>query len=181
MKIILIGFRATGKTTVGRLLAKRLGVPFLDVDQYLEEKEGQTIAEMVAKKGWPYFRTLEKKALRELAALKEGVLALGGGAVMHEEEMALLRQNACVVWLKAPPALILKRLKRDEKTASQRPALTDMALAAEIENLLEKREPLYRRFADWEVETAGLTPEEIISRLKAKLRELRCFPGRRGR
>ncbi len=181
MKIVLIGFRATGKTSVGKILAQKLGLPFLDLDEYLAQKEGQSIAEMVSQKGWPYFRTQEKKALLELARLKEGVFALGGGAVMHEDEMELLKETACVVWLKAPPQLIAKRLAGDDKTAFQRPSLTGRDVLDEIETVLSKREPLYHRFADLELETAQRGPEEIAEKIISLLNRCLCSGVPQGR
>lgn len=181
MKIVLIGFRATGKTTIGRLLAERLSLPFLDLDEYLTRREGKSIAEMVAEGGWPYFRRKEREALREISGLKEGVIALGGGAVMHEEEMELLREDACVVWLKSPPEIIARRLAADKNTDLQRPSLTGADVFQEIETVLSKREPLYQRFADLEVETSSASPEEIVARITEGLKRCLCFGGRQER
>lgn len=175
MKIVLIGFRATGKTTIGKLLAERLSLPFLDLDEYLTRREGKSIAQMVAERGWPYFRQKEREAMRELSGFKEGVIALGGGAVMHEEEMNLLKKDACVVWLKSPPEIITKRLAADNKTGLQRPSLTGADVLQEIETVLGKRLPLYQRFADLEVETSSAPPEEIVARLTESLKRCQCF------
>ncbi len=176
MKIILIGFRATGKTSVGKALADLLGLPFYDLDRLIERRAGKDISTIVAEEGWPYFRKLEREMMFEAASWPQGVIALGGGAVMHEDEMRLLKQNACVVWLKASPEIIAKRLSFDEKTATQRPSLTGLDVLEEIETLLTKREPLYHLFADLEVDSSEHDPkllaEEISSRLK------RCLCGR---
>lgn len=164
-RIILIGFRATGKTTVGKLLAKRLGYPFVDLDEYIERKLGKSIREVVEEEGWQAFRAEERKAMREFAERGDLVLSLGGGAVMHEAEMEALKEEALVVWLSAPVETIIERLSRDPKTATQRPSLTKKSLEEEVRELLSRREPLYARFADLRISSEGLSPEEIVQKI----------------
>ncbi|AEH45778.1 Shikimate kinase [Thermodesulfatator indicus DSM 15286] len=170
MKVILIGFRATGKTSVGRELANRLGLPFLDLDEYIVEKAGKSIAEIVEEKGWPYFRELEKAALYEMSKRDNLVLALGGGSVMHADEMDLLKANSSIIWLKALPEAVLSRLEKDEKTCAFRPSLTDKSLQEEVACILVQREPLYQRYADLIVETDHLTTEEVVEKIIEFLR-----------
>ncbi len=177
MKVVLIGFRATGKTSVGRALAKRLGLPFYDLDELIQERAGRDIHEIVAREGWPYFRRLERELLLEVSSWPEGVIALGGGAVMHEDEMKLLKQNACVVWLKSPAGIIAERISADEKTASQRPSLTGAGVLEEIETLLSKREPLYHRFADLEIDSSGKDPETLAEEIAGRLKRCLCAAG----
>ncbi len=170
MRIALLGFRATGKSLIGSLLARRLGLPFVDLDQYISQKSGQKIAEIVKQGGWEAFRKLEKEALRRFAREnKPLVLALGGGAVLHEEEMDLLAQRAFIIWLTARPETILERLEKDQKTASQRPHLTDKSLEEEVREVLTQRTPLYQRFADLSLATDRLSPEEIVQKIVAHL------------
>ncbi len=176
MKVVLIGFRATGKTSVGKALAGRLGLPFYDLDRLIEERAGRSISEIVAEEGWPAFRRVEREMMFEVASWPAGVIALGGGAVMHEDEMKLLKQNACVVWLKAPPEIIARRLATDEKTLTQRPSLTGAGVLEEIETLLTKREPLYHRFADLELDSHQEDPETLAERISKLLK--RCLCGR---
>lgn len=161
----MIGFRATGKTTVGKLLAKRLGYPFVDLDEYIERKLGKSIREVVEEGGWQAFRAEERKAMREFAERGDLVLSLGGGAVMHEAEMEALKKEALVVWLSAPVESIIERLSRDPKTATQRPSLTEKSLEEEVRELLSRREPLYARFADLRISSEGLSPEEIVQKI----------------
>ncbi|WP_456370154.1 shikimate kinase [Thermodesulfatator atlanticus] len=175
MKIILIGFRATGKTTVGKKLAELLSLPFLDLDEYIVKKAGKTISEIVEEKGWPAFRELEKEALFEMSKKDNLVLALGGGAVMHADEMDLIKANSSVIWLKSHPEIILKRLSEDEKTCAFRPALTDKDLAEEISLLLSKREPLYEKYADLTVETDHKAPQEIAEEIFFSLKQSRAL------
>jgi len=169
VKIVLIGYRATGKSTVGRLLAEKLGLEFLDLDEEIEARAGKSIAEIVAEGGWETFRKLERELLREMAQREGLVLALGGGAVMHEEEMEALSRGSFVVWLTASPETISWRLSADQKTASQRPSLTGKDVLAEIEEILEARTPLYRRFAHLTCPTEGKSPEETVSEIISAL------------
>ena len=170
-KVVLIGVRATGKSTVGRLLAQRLGVPFIDLDELLVTRFGCPIAEVVASRGWAYFREAEREALKEM--LEEGplVLACGGGAVFHQEEMESLRREALVVWLRAPKEVIAKRLTEDAKTSSQRPSLTGKDVLSEIEEILKSREPLYRRFSHFALDTASVSPEGVVAKILGALKE----------
>ncbi len=164
-RIVLIGFRATGKTTVGHLLSEALGLPFVDLDTYLEGLFGQSIAQIVEEKGWDYFRTQEKAALKEMASRRPLVLACGGGAVLHQDEMERLAQDSLVIWLKASKEVLAKRLAQDTKTAAQRPALKGKDPLCEIEAVLAEREPLYQRFAHIVLDTDQLLPQEVVEKI----------------
>ena len=99
MNIVLIGYRGTGKTAVGKALSRQLGWPFHDADIFLEKKMGRTISEMVAKNGWTFFRAREKETIRELSALQQSVIATGGGAVMDKDNVDCLANNGFFVLL----------------------------------------------------------------------------------
>lgn len=161
-KIILIGYRATGKSTVGRLLAEKLGLPFLDLDQYLVQKMGRSIKEAVAEKGWAYFRAREKEALLEMASRGPLVLACGGGTVLHEKEFDFLKKGALVVWLSAQPETIAERLSRDSSTKENRPSLTGKDILEEIKEVLTSRLALYQKFADLVIKTDHHSPKEVV-------------------
>ncbi len=169
MKIVLVGYRATGKTSVGRHLARILGFQFVDLDAYLEAKVGKSIAEIVAEGGWKTFRQLEKEILKEMCKKENVVLALGGGAVMHEAEMETLARDSLVVWLTASPRTIAQRLHSDPKTASQRPSLTGQDPVKEIEEVLTRRLPLYRRFAHLVCNTEKANPEEVAREIVSRM------------
>ncbi len=169
-RILLIGFRATGKSTVGRILARKVGWDFVDLDDYVEEKAGKSIREMVEEGGWEAFRKKEREALREFSPRERLVLALGGGAVRHREEMESLRDGALVVWLCARPETILRRLSADPRTQTQRPSLTGRSWEEEVVELLREREPLYRHFADLALCTDALSPEEIARKILEELK-----------
>jgi shikimate kinase len=160
-KVILTGFRATGKSSVGKTLAKRLGFDFVDTDKAIEMRQGETIAEMVARGGWELFRSKEKEILQELVVAKNLVIAAGGGAVMHEEAWAELRKNSLAVWLTASPETICARLAEDSATEGQRPSLTDKGTMNEIAMVLKERQELYREGSDLSLSTEGRTPLEL--------------------
>ncbi len=163
--IFLIGYRATGKTTVGRILAGRLGYGFIDLDAFIQDRAGNTIAGMVKQDGWERFRSLEAKALKELShSCQDTVIACGGGAVLHQDLMASVKENALVIWLTARPQDIIERIRADEKSGEQRPALSSgRNLEEEIRTVLETRIPLYQRFSHFAVDTTGKDPEGIAA------------------
>ncbi|MBU0680847.1 MAG: shikimate kinase [Proteobacteria bacterium] len=159
--IILIGYRATGKTSVGKLLARQLGWPFVDSDHAVEKKAAQSIATMVAARGWDFFRSKEKEMLLELTRQPGQVIACGGGAILHQDIWPELKKNAFVVWLKADITTICNRLAGDEATMSQRPSLSGQDIYVEISEILRQRTPLYAAGCHLELDaTASL--EDIV-------------------
>ncbi len=168
-KIVLIGYRATGKSTIGYLLSNELGIPFIDLDEYLVKKFGRSIAEVVAENGWEYFRANERKALTEMTKRSYFILACGGGAVLHEKEFSALKKEAIVIWLSACPDTIIKRLQKDKHTKDNRPSLTGKDVLEEIKEVLSYREPLYRKFADLTIETDHLSTKQVVELIKEKI------------
>ncbi|PMP67079.1 MAG: shikimate kinase [Thermodesulfobacterium geofontis] len=168
-KIILIGFRCVGKTTIGKRLAEILNWEFLDLDILIQEKFGKTIKEIVEERGWEYFRKIEKEEMKKFEKLKNAVIALGGGSVIHKEEMEGLLKDSLVVWLYSSPEVILKRMKEDEKTFYQRPALKNLDLEKEINEILEERIPLYERFSHFRLNTDKISIEEAAKKILEKL------------
>lgn len=170
-KIFLIGYRATGKSSVGRALAAQLRLPFLDTDQEIETRAGQPISALVAAEGWESFRRLEQALLRDLAHRKDPlVIATGGGAVLHQELWPQIKADHLVVWLTADIATIGARLTADPATASQRPSLTGQAVLAEIAPVLAAREPLYRQSANYIVDTTATPLAVVVEQLVAAYR-----------
>ncbi len=163
--VILTGFRATGKSVVGRHLAEMLGYGFLDTDTRLSQQFGTGIAEFVAHHGWQRFRRAEEDLLRELAGKKRLVVATGGGSILHTEAWQRLRRHGTVVWLQASRETILARLEKDRKTARQRPPLTGMERAAEVDALLAERIPLYRAGSDLRVQVEGRDPRALAEHI----------------
>jgi shikimate kinase len=163
--IFLIGYRGSGKTTVARILAERLGWSWLDADTQLEARHGCTIRHIFAEEGEVGFRDKEERMLDELSQYRQHVIATGGGIVLRPANRDKLK-NSYVVWLTADAATLWQRINQDSTTAERRPNLTSGGLA-EVEHLLCQREPLYRSCADLIVDTTNRTPEEIADFIRA--------------
>lgn len=159
--LILIGYRGTGKTTVGRVLAARLGRAFFDADELVEAVAGCSIADIFARSGEPEFRDREAAALAELCGRPPAVLATGGGAILRESNRALLKASGFVVWLSAPPEVLWARICADTATAARRPPLTSKSGSDEVRALLAAREPLYRETAQFVVDCGSASPETV--------------------
>jgi shikimate kinase/rhodanese-related sulfurtransferase len=162
-RIALIGYRGTGKSSVARVLAERLGWRWIDADIVLEQRAGRSIREVFDSEGEAGFRQREAAILAELCELPQHVLATGGGVILREDNRALLRQSAWVAWLDADAETLWRRLESDPASAARRPALTvggvQVQAAAnslhQIIEILKIREPLYRQCADAVVQTAS--------------------------
>jgi shikimate kinase len=176
MNITLIGYRATGKTTLARLLAERLDWTWIDADVEIERRAGKAIARIFAEDGEPAFRDLEAAVTAELCRRTPLVLAAGGGAPLRPDNRQAIRAAGKVVWLTARPETIHVRMSGDATTASRRPSLTDREALAEIVHLLARREPIYRETADLVIDTEGKTPEQIAAEILEKL-HLTSAPG----
>lgn len=167
--LVLIGYRGVGKTSVGRRVADRLAVEFVDSDEWVQRSGGMTIAAIFAAQGEPRFRELEAAAVSDALATAGRLISIGGGAVLRSETRVLLRARAFCIWLTAPADEIARRLAADPESGATRPALTTLSPAAEHDRLLAERAPLYRAVADATVETAGRTIDavcdEVISRI----------------
>lgn len=154
MNIVLIGYRGTGKTTVSEILRERLGLEVLHFDEILEARFGERIAAFVEHSGWEEFRNEEELLVQELSQMDGVILDTGGGVIVREKNIKRLRKNGFVVWLRSKPQSIARYIRND----SNRPSLTgEKSAVAEIREVLEQRTPLYRRAADFSVET-DVTP-----------------------
>jgi shikimate kinase len=160
--IILIGYRGTGKSAVGKRLAERLKLPFCDTDERIESSAGRTIRELVAENGWEYFREREREIIREAAAMERSVIATGGGAVLDERNARILKKHGLLIWLMADVGTIVRRIHRDKKSSEQRPAFSDNDIVQETTDVLTKRIPVYKRLADFSIDTAGKNVNEIV-------------------
>lgn len=166
MNIYLIGYRGTGKSSVAPILAQKLGPGWnwLDLDAELERRAGRSIAQIFQTDGETVFRDLEAEELARAAALDQMVVATGGGVIGRDTNCELL-QKGWIAWLVASPPTILSRVRGDNTTSGRRPNLTTQGGLEEIEQLLAKRTPIYRRLADLEVSTecqsAEAAAEEI--------------------
>lgn len=167
--VFLIGYRATGKSTVAQALAERLGRPWVDADVEIERRAGQTIAQLFHRHGEPTFRDWETAVVKDLAAQTGVVAALGGGAVLREENRCALAGRGVVVWLQASVPTIQRRLLADPKTTANRPSLTARGLAEEVEQVLAERTPIYAGCADCSVAVDDKSPAAIAAEIAALL------------
>ncbi len=165
MKVILIGYRATGKSTVGKLLSAKLKIPFWDTDALVEENMEMPIKEIVALHGWDFFRSKEKEAVLALTQKGVGVIATGGGVVLDKENVDLLSQAGVIVWLNAPLHDIIDRLNNNTPGVAVRPQFTDWNIVQETIYLMKQRFPLYENAANHTVETANKSPREVAEEI----------------
>lgn len=153
MILTLIGYRATGKSTLAQPLAERLGWAWIDADIELERRAGRTIREIFDADGEPEFRRLERETLADLLTQDRLVIAAGGGAVLNPDTRQDFKDAGPVVWLKASVDTIEQRLYGDVTTAERRPNLTSSGGREEIERLLSQREPIYSDTATLTIQT----------------------------
>ena len=169
--IFLTGYRATGKTSVAQLVADQLGLEAIDADVFLESEARMTIAEIFEAEGEQGFRERESSVVHQLAQRDELVVALGGGAIVLEENRRAIQGRGVTVWLTASPEIIFDRMSTDPLTGKRRPNLTATGGLQEIQQLLEQRNPLYQEVADFSVDTEQMTPAEVAGEIIAKLRD----------
>jgi shikimate kinase len=165
----LIGYRGTGKTSVARELAARLRWDWVDADDLVEQRAGKSIAAIFADEGEPVFRDLESQVVRDLCSLQRTVVALGGGAILREENREAIRGAGPVAWLTARINTLLARMAEDQATASRRPNLTQLDDRQEIETLLAERTPYYRECATLIVDTEGKNTAQVADEIAARL------------
>ncbi len=166
MIIFLIGFRGSGKSTIGKRLADWLQSPWIDSDDEVERRAGCAIAEIFATQGEEAFRDLERQVIEELLAARRTdremvVISLGGGAVLDERTRRLISEQGRCVWLRASPEVLAARTVGD----ASRPPLTQLTRDEEIRELLARREPVYAECADCEIDTTTLPPDQAVERI----------------
>lgn len=160
--IILTGFMATGKSTVGKALAARLQRKFLDTDGLIEQEAGKPIARIFAEDGEPRFRTLEKQVIARVCEEKNAVIATGGGAIVDEANAERLKASGIVVCLSASPAAIWQRVQG----GTERPLLRGEEPLDKIQTLLTARAQAYAR-ADVTIETSSLSIDQVVEAVRA--------------
>jgi|KBSMisStandDraft_5_1062788.scaffolds.fasta_scaffold1707880_1 shikimate kinase len=164
MSAILVGYRGSGKTTVGRKLADRLWLKFVDTDELVVAAAGKSIKDIFENDGEARFRELEDDAVQKVCAMQDHVISMGGGAVVKAENRKAIKDSGFkCVYLRCEPAVLLQRIQADPQTAATRPALTKLAGSVEeIKTLLASREPLYREVMTAELDVTHLTPDEAM-------------------
>ena len=181
MNMYLIGYRCTGKTSVGDSLARRLGRTFIDADHYLEEKTGRKISEIFASGGEEEFRGIEREVIRELSASDGNVIAAGGGAVLDDRNVEDMRSTGVVILLTADAGTIHLRMTADQATPTQRPSLTDKDAFDEIVHLLHYREPFYQRAAHYQFDSVKYSVDQVVEQILSTLdRDRALAPGETG-
>lgn len=166
MNIVLIGYRGTGKSTVGKIIATRLGRSIVSTDAEIVKRMGQSIPEIVAEHGWDYFRDLESQVCKELAGRDGLVIDTGGGAILRAQNVELLKKTGTLFWLTASVDTIIQRIGRD----TQRPSLTGTkSFVDEIEDVMRERTPQYEAAADHRIATDGRSIMQIADAILAGL------------
>jgi shikimate kinase len=165
--LVLVGMMGAGKSSVGRRLALRLRRPFVDTDEVIEQRVGQTVAEIFAAEGEQGFRALESAVVAEaLRAAEPAVVAFGGGAVLDPANRALARDRGCVVWLQAPVWDLARRVASSQRRsgANLRPLLAgDLAPEDALAEIARRREGAYRESAHLEIVTTGRSPGQVAT------------------
>ena len=170
MNIFLIGYRCTGKTTVGRSLAKRLERLFFDTDLELVKEQGINISDIVSKRGWAAFREIEKRVIQCACERDNQVVATGGGAVLDEDNVKRMKDSGVIVWLKADISTIEKRIIEDNTTRDFRPSLTSKGSVEEVRETLLTRNPFYERAMDFFVDTEFMDIEAVCDTIIQKIK-----------
>ncbi len=159
--IAIIGMRGSGKTTVGRELARLLADDFVDSDEIIAQEAGRSIAEIFAREGEDGFRRRESGVLRRVLSSPPRVLSVGGGAILDDGNVKLLRAGATVVWLTAPPEVLWRRVASDPATVDTRPPLTEGSGEEELRHVLAQRSSRFQRAGHFVVDTVDRTPAAI--------------------
>jgi shikimate kinase len=164
MNLVLIGYRGTGKSVVGRIVSQRLNMDYVGMDAQIVARAGISIPEIVERHGWPKFRDLESELAVELSQQDNLVIDTGGGVIERPENMAALEVDGCIVWLTASVETIVARIQDD----TQRPALVEgKTFTEEVAEVLEARTAKYKNASQYQVSTDDLTPEQVAEQVIA--------------
>lgn len=162
MNLVLIGYRGTGKSTVGKVLARKLGRTVVSTDAEIVKRANLPVPEIVKQFGWDHFRDLESAVCRDFAARDQLIIDTGGGAILRPENVAVLQTNGMLVWLTATVDTITRRIGGD----TQRPSLTGTkSFTEEIRDVLTERTPKYQAAATHVVSTDGVSTAEVAERI----------------
>lgn len=168
MNVVLIGYRGSGKTSVGRVLADLLRCPFVDTDEIVVQQAAATIAEIFAREGQAGFRNREREAIARAVANQDQVISVGGGAVESAENREMLSAYGTVVWLRGGADVLWRRINQDAESDANRPNLAEGGLE-EVRSILKRREPLYSNLADIQMDTTRLDIQSIALQVQQQL------------
>jgi shikimate kinase len=163
MNIVLIGYRCSGKTEIGKILAGELGREFFDMDALIEENAWCSIETIIFWDGWDRFRDIEKMLVEEVSRGDNLVIATGGGVVMDKENVKNLKKNGWIVLLKGETEVLKERMDKEQRSGRIRPSLTGADPLEEIKQVLEERTPLYEQAANIVVDTTTHSIKEVAA------------------
>ncbi len=175
--MVLIGYRGSGKTVVGRLLAGELRRPQVDTDLLIEERAGRSIEAIFEQDGEPHFRRIESEVIGDLAPGTPAVISVGGGAVADERNRKRLKELGIAVWLQAAPEELHRRIAGDRESAASRPPLSTTDALTEVRMLLAERSRWYEELADVEINTTGKSPVAVVQMILRQLESKVCRDG----
>ena len=164
-RVVLIGYRGAGKTTVGKKLAEILAWTYVSTDEMIVKKRGESITTFVEKYGWKEFRNLEHEVVHQLKAENECVIDCGGGVVEDAGNMTVLKHRALVVWIDAPLEIIKSRLSN----VVDRPPLSEADLISDLEEHYQRRLSFYQKYSDMQLNSSEKTAEEICREIISRL------------
>jgi len=170
MNLVLIGYRGSGKTTVGRALAERLNWPFVDTDDLIQERTGMTIREIFADHAEDGFRQIESSMIAEIAEHDRHVVSTGGGVVLRPENVEILRQSGKLIYLTASPEILWKRIFDDLHRHATRLKMSPDEGLRQVRQALIERGPIYTQAADCIVEVGRRSVEDIVRRILSRMR-----------
>jgi shikimate kinase len=162
MNLVLIGYRGTGKSTVAQLLAKKLGMAIVRLDEEIARNAGRSIPEIVAEHGWPHFRDLEAEVTERFSRRDNIIIDTGGGVILRRENVENLRRRGKLFWLRASVPVIIARIE----AGTERPPLTaGKSFTEEVGEVLRDRTPLYEAAAHYQIDTDVLSPEQVAAQV----------------
>jgi shikimate kinase len=165
MNLFLIGYRCTGKTTIGKSIAATIDWSFVDSDLLVIKECKKNIKDIIDTQGWQAFRRVERSMIKKVCTKDRQVVATGGGAVLDTYNVRAMESSGIIVWLRATAETIRERMLQDETTRTLRPALSEKGSVVEIEEVLLARHPYYENACDFAIPTDNVPVNEITKRI----------------
>jgi shikimate kinase len=163
MNLFLIGYRCSGKTTIGKSVATKIGWSFVDSDIRVTKACGKSIEEIIDTEGWNAFRRMEHSTIKQICTHDRQVVATGGGVVLDADNIKAMKTRGMLIWLGASAGAIRKRMLADKNSGHFRPALTERGRIEEIEGMLLQRNPYYESASDFSILTDNMSVDEIAA------------------